>query len=78
MEVRIARIEIPFCISCISVFGEDNRQVVVAIPVEAAGKEYSGVCIDLCSACAQREDINKVKSNLEYWIMESYCATMVS
>jgi hypothetical protein len=68
--MRAAKIKVPFCMGCISVL-EDYSTVLVDLPVQAGDVEYSSVCIDLCHSCLEEEDYNKVRKNLNYWLMES-------
>lgn len=58
------------CTTCNGDLGEDQKLVLVKLPVQRGDKVYPYVAITSCSRCAEAKDYARTKAGLFYWLNE--------
>lgn len=58
------------CTTCNGDLGEDQKLVLVKLPVKRGEQTYPYIAITSCSRCAEEKDYNKMKRGLNYWLSE--------
>lgn len=68
--VYVAIICPDLCTTCNGDLGEDQKLVLVKLPVQRGDRVYPYVAITSCSRCAEAKDYAKTKAGLFYWLNE--------
>jgi len=58
------------CLGCYSADKPLTRAISVKLRMKIKDKEYPAVCILLCDDCAKAKDLNRLKKNMQYLILE--------
>jgi len=68
--VSVALICPDLCTTCNGPLGEDQKLVLVKLPVKRGEQTYPYIAITSCSRCAEEKDYNRMRRGLNYWLSE--------
>ena len=68
-DLAAAVLLVDLCVGCNGDL-EDQKMVLVKLPVQRGDRTYPYLCLNCCGKCAVAANYNRLKKGLNYWLNE--------